>query len=108
MKNLTRKEELIMLTIFNLKEKAYLISIVDRLSEVTGKKVSLTSVHLPLTRLEKRGMILGGLGEATAVRGGRRKKIYKITQAGFEVLDEHKKISDLIWSNYIEYSTHKD
>lgn len=108
MKNLTRKEELIMLTIFNLKEKAYLISIVDSLSEVTGKKVSLTSVHLPLSRLEKRGMILGKLGEATAVRGGRRKKIYKITQAGFEVLDEHKKISDLIWSNYIEYSTRKD
>jgi PadR family transcriptional regulator PadR len=108
MKTLTRKEELIMLTIFNLKERAYLISIVDRLSELIGKKVSLTSVHLPLSRLEKRGMILGRLGEATAVRGGRRKKIYRITQAGFEVLDEHKKISDLIWSHYNEYSIHKD
>jgi len=107
MKNLTRKEELIMLAILNLKEEAYLIAIKDRLSEVTGKKVSLTSVHLPLTRLEKKGMILGKFGEATAVRGGRRKKIYRITEAGFEVLDEHKRISDLLWKNYREYSTLK-
>jgi PadR family transcriptional regulator PadR len=105
MKSLTRKEELIMLTIFDLKEEAYLIAITDRLSEVTGKKISLTSVHLPLSRLEKNGMIHGKLGEATAVRGGRRKKIYQITQAGFEMLDEHKRISDLLWKNYMKFPT---
>ena len=108
MKSLTRKEELIMLTILNLEEKAYLIAIMDRLVEVTGKIVSLTSVHMPLTRLEKNGMIVGKLGKATAVRGGRRKKIYKITQKGFEILDEHKRVSDILWKNYAGYSTHKN
>jgi PadR family transcriptional regulator PadR len=100
MKNLTRKEELIMLAILNLKKEAYLISIADHLSKITGMKMSLTSVHLPLNRLEKNGMISGKLGEATAVRGGRRKKIYDITRAGFAMLDEHKRISDLLWKNY--------
>jgi len=100
MKSLTRKEELIMLSILNLKEEAYLIAIVDHLSKITGKNISLTSVHLPLSRLEKNGTISGEFGEATAVRGGRRKKIYKITRAGFEMLDEHKRISDLLWEKY--------
>lgn len=108
MKNLTRKEELIMLAILNLQKEAYLISIVDHLSKITGAKMSLTSVHLPLNRLEKNGLISGELGEATAVRGGRRKKIYEITLAGFEMLDEHKRISDLIWKNYARSLTPRD
>jgi len=71
MKNLTRKEELIMLSILHLKENAYLVAIVDHLSQTTEKKVSLTSIHLPLNRLEKSGIIESEFGEATPVRGGR-------------------------------------
>jgi PadR family transcriptional regulator PadR len=100
MKTITRKEELIMLSILNLREDAYLIAIHDHLSRITGKKVSLTSVHLPLSRMEKNGLVEGELGEATAVRGGRRKKIYRITKLGFEALEEYKKISDVLWANY--------
>ena len=108
MKSLTRKEELIMLSILHLKRNAYLVAIVDHLSQTTGKKVSLTSVHLPLNRLEKKGLIQSAFGEATAVRGGRRKKIYTITKPGFEALEEHKRISDLLWENYLKYSSPKD
>ncbi len=100
MKNsLTRKEELILLSILNLKENAYLVAIQDHLSEITGKKILLTSVHLPLSRLEKLGLIESEFGEATAVRGGRRKKIYKIAPKGFKELTEYKRISDVLWSN---------
>jgi PadR family transcriptional regulator PadR len=108
MKSLTRKEEIIMLSILHLKENAYLVAIADHLSQTTEKKVSLTSVHLPLNRLEKNGLIQSEFGEATAVRGGRRKKIYMITKLGFEALEEHKRISDLLWENYLKYSSPKD
>lgn len=108
MKNLTRKEEFILLSILNLKENAYLVSIVDYLSEITGKKVSLTSVHLPLVRLEKNEIIESNFGEATAVRGGRRKKIYKITELGFELLNEYKKISDVLWEKHIKLFSSKE
>jgi DNA-binding PadR family transcriptional regulator len=96
-KSLTRKEELIMLSILNLKENAYLVAIQDHLSEVTDKKILLTSVHLPLSRLEKLGFIESEFGEATAVRGGRRKKIYRITPKGLKELNEYKRISDELW-----------
>jgi DNA-binding PadR family transcriptional regulator len=108
MKSLTRKEEIILLSILNLEKDAYLIAIVDHLSKITCKKVSLTSVHLPLGRLEKAGLIESEFGESTAVRGGRRKKIYKITRVGIEMLDEHKRISDLLWENYMRSSTPKE
>jgi DNA-binding PadR family transcriptional regulator len=107
-KNLTRKEELIMLSILHLKKDAYLISIADHLTEVIGKKVSLTSVHVPLSRLVKRGLIDAEFGEATAIRGGRKKKIYTVTGLGFEVLDAYKKVSDTLWKNYLDASASKD
>jgi DNA-binding PadR family transcriptional regulator len=108
MKGLTRIEELTMLSILNLQKNAYLIAITDHLSKITGKKVSLTSVHLPLSRLEKKGLIESEFGEATAVRGGRRKKIYRVTKIGFKELTEHKRITDMLWSNYSMPSVKKD
>lgn len=108
MKGLTRIEELTMLSILNLQKNAYLIAITDHLSKITGKKVSLTSVHLPLSRLEKKGLIESEFGEATAVRGGRRKKIYRVTKIGFKELTEYKRITDMLWSNYSMTSVQKD
>ena len=108
MKGITRIEELTMLSILNLQRNAYLIAITHHLSKITGKKVSLTSVHLPLSRLEKRGLIESEFGEATAVRGGRRKKIYRITKLGFKELTEYKRITDMLWMNYSMLSDQKD
>ncbi len=104
MKGLTRMEEMILLAILNLQGEAYLVAITDYLSKVISKKVSLTSVHLPLSRLEKQGLIVSALGKATAVRGGRRKKIYTITKRGFEELREYRRISDKLWINYSKLS----
>lgn len=105
MKIITRKEELVMLSILNLRENAYLVAIKDYLSQITGKKISLTSAHLPLSRLETKGYIESRFGEATAIRGGRRKKIYYLTKLGFEALHEYKKISDELWENYLKAVT---
>ena len=105
MKSITRTEELILLSILQLGEDAYLVAIQDHLSGITKKKISLTSVHLPLSRLEKNGLVEGSLGEATAVRGGRRKKIYTITKFGFEALEEHRRISEALWWNYKKLAT---
>ena len=104
MKGLTRMEEMILLAILNLQGEAYLVAITDYLSKIISKKVSLTSVHLPLSRMEKQGLIESALGLATAVRGGRRKKIYKITKRGFEKLSEYRRISDALWINYSKLS----
>jgi DNA-binding PadR family transcriptional regulator len=104
MKVLTKKEELILLAILNLREDAYLIAIQNHLSVVIKKRILLTSVHVPLTRLEKRGLIQSEFGEATSVRGGRRKKVYRLTPQGFKVLAECKRINDALWGIYNEFT----
>jgi DNA-binding PadR family transcriptional regulator len=105
MKSITRIEEMIMLAILNLREDAYLVSIQAYLSEIFEKKVSLTSVHLPLRRLEKINYLETKMGEATAVRGGRRKKIYYVTDTGYEALEEYRNISNKLWNNYLGIGT---
>jgi PadR family transcriptional regulator PadR len=102
MKSITRIEEMIMLAILNLDENAYLVSIRDYLSQIFEKNVSLTSVHLPLRRLEKINYLESKMGEATAVRGGRRKKIYKVTDMGYSALEEYRYISNKLWNTYLE------
>jgi DNA-binding PadR family transcriptional regulator len=105
MHKLTRKEEMIMMAILNLEEEAYLVAITYYLTKLTEKTVNLASTHLPLSRLEQAGLIVSEMGEATAVRGGRRKKIYRITEEGFAVLEEHKQITDRLWKRFSGRST---
>jgi len=94
MKGLTRKEELLLLTIRSLRRDAYLVAICGRLAEAVGERVTLPSIHVSLRRLEKSGLIDSELGEGTAVRGGRRKKIYSLTPAGLSALVEYKRVSE--------------
>ena len=102
MKPITRKEELLLLTILNLHEDAYLVSIQDYLAEITGKKVSMSTIHLPLSKLENRGLITSELGAATAVRGGRRKRIYRVTEKGLKALHDYREISNSLWMDYLK------
>ena len=103
-RGLTRNEEIILLSILNLQEDAYLVAIVDHISRVTGKKASVATIYFPLNRLEEQGLIASRFGESTAVRGGRRKKIYSITHRGFERLEEYRRVSDLLWQDYVKHT----
>lgn len=105
MKSITRIEEIIMLSILNLDDNAYLVSILEYVTKTLEKNVSLTSVHLPLSRLEKIGYLESSFGDATPVRGGRRKKIYSISKKGLQALEEYRNISNKLWDNYLKTET---
>jgi PadR family transcriptional regulator PadR len=100
MTGLTRNEEMLLMAVLNLRKDAYLVAIADYLTDILGKNIGITTIHLPLHRLEKRGLIASEMGEATAVRGGRSKRIYSLTRPGFEALERHKRVTDLIWDRF--------
>ena len=100
MEYLSQREEQILLAIGYLREDAYLVAIRKHLSKVTGKELSIGAVHIPLRRIEKQGLIAASFGESTAVRGGRRKKIYRLTSSGLAALKENKRVNDLLWTNF--------
>jgi PadR family transcriptional regulator PadR len=105
MEYLSQREEQILLAIGYLREEAYLVAIRKHLSKVTGKELSIGAVHIPLRRIEKQGLIAASFGESTAVRGGRRKKIYRLTSSGLAALKENKRVNDLLWTNFQKVST---
>ena len=104
---LSRREEQVLLAIWNLKDDAYLISVMQHLSKLTKTDWSLSAVQKPLIQLERKGYISTHMGESTSRRGGRRKKMCVITEEGIESLKKLKKEQDILWKNFlkIEYNT---
>ncbi len=98
---LSRSEEQVLLSIWNLRDDAYLLSVKKHLTKKTGREWSLSSVQKPLLQLERKGYIDTFMGEATPVRGGRRKKLCRITRAGMESLKSLKKEQDVMWQEFI-------
>jgi PadR family transcriptional regulator, regulatory protein PadR len=96
--NLGEFEELVLLTIAALVNEAYSVAICDELEKHTGRSAKLGVVHAVLNRLEDKGLVKSKLGEATNVRGGKRKRYYAITNGGKAALVKAKEVRDQLWS----------
>ena len=97
MKYLTRKEELILLTVFRLGESASLVNIREQLTRTTGRAWSVGNVYVPLDRLSRLGFLETRIGQPTARRGGKAIKFYLLTRQGKDSLAELKKVHDALW-----------
>lgn len=97
MKLLTRQEELILLAILRLGDKAYCVPIFDQVEEVTGRQSTLGSIYITLHRLEKRGCIESQFGTPTPERGGKSKRFYKVTASGIKALQTIKNVEEAMW-----------
>ena len=91
-------EEVVLLWVTIQNEEAYGQSIAKAIAEEMGRSVTLSSVHTALYRLEEKGLVESQMGEASAVRGGRRKRIFTITNAGKEALLAAKQMRAKLWS----------
>jgi len=81
-------EEIVMLTVGILYKKAYGVSIIVEIEERLNRKVSIGALQTALRRLEDKGYLSSELGEATSMRGGKRKRFYNLTTLGSRVLRE--------------------
>lgn len=91
-------EEVVLLSVAVHSPEAYSVVVAEELEQQTGRTVTTGAVHAALQRLENKGMVTSQMGEATAERGGRRKRIFKVTVAGSRVLHEVKEVRDNLWS----------
>jgi PadR family transcriptional regulator PadR len=90
-------EELVLLTIASLLNDAYSVRICELLTQYAQRTVKLGVVHAVLNRLETKGLVKSELGEATASRGGKRKRFYTLSTAGKVSLVRAKEIRDQLW-----------
>ena len=90
-------EEIVMLTVAVLFDEAYGIAIKEELENRLGRKVSIGAMRTALKRLEQKGYLDSSLGEATPVRGGKRKRFFKVTNSGREILLSVRDTRNNMW-----------
>lgn len=90
-------EEIVLLTVAVLYENAYGISIKEDIEGRLKRKVSVGAMRTALSRLEKKGFLESEFGEATAMRGGKRKRFYKVTPYGKKALEEVMETRSKLW-----------
>ncbi len=90
-------EELVLTMVGILQEEAYGNAIVTEMRNRVGRQVNLSAVHVTLYRLEDKGLVKSVMGGATNVRGGRRKRIYQVTNAGLATLRAMKESRVELW-----------
>ena len=94
---ISRIEELILISIWRLKDQAYGVAILEELSRTTGKKWLTGSIYASLARLLKQDLVIAVEGEPSPERGGRRKIYYEITGRGQKALGDLQRIHSTLW-----------
>ena len=90
-------EEVLMLTVAILFGNAYGITIKEDIEKRLNRKVSVGAMRTALSRLEQKKFLKSEFGEATAVRGGKRKRYFKVTPEGKEALDQVMETRKKLW-----------
>lgn len=90
-------EEVVLLSVAVLTPQAYSVAIAEALEQETGKTITTGAVHAALQRLENKGFVRSQMGEATAERGGRRKRLFIVTVAGSRMIHEVREVRNRLW-----------
>ncbi|MEY4931310.1 MAG: hypothetical protein RI909_2034 [Bacteroidota bacterium] len=90
-------EELVLTMVAVLQEDAYGNAIVNEIKTRLGRDSNLSAVHVTLYRLEDKGYVKSNMGGSTNTRGGRRKRIFTITNAGLALLRSMKEARIDLW-----------
>jgi PadR family transcriptional regulator, regulatory protein PadR len=75
-------ELLTLLAIAQLGDEAYGVTVLETLEAKTSRTVTLGAVYKTLARLESKGLVGTTIAPPTGERGGRRKKLYRLTVPG--------------------------
>ena len=92
------EESVLLIVAIMYHQKVYGFSVVLEYKKQTGKSISIQAVHTVLKRLEQKGYLTSSLGEATQKRGGKRKRVYKITHYGYQALAEIQASRTRLWN----------
>lgn len=91
-------EEVVLLATGILRENAYGVSIKNEIEKQTRRSINIGAVHTALHRLEDKGYLKSKFGEASLVRGGKRKRIFTLTAAGLKALQKTQTLRNNMWS----------
>ena len=99
---LTKLEEQILMTVWKFDGEGYGVNIFQYLEKINEKRVTMGVVYDTMERMRRKGYLETFMGKPTPVRGGMRKKFYKISDDGIEALAKSKATHDKIMAGFNE------
>ena len=95
-------EQMVLLSIMRLGDKAYGLAIKDELEAVAGRSPSSGGLYTTLDRMETKGLVESYAGEATLERGGRPRRYVRVTRDGQALLARSKETLMALWEGIEE------
>lgn len=87
-----------MLAVAGLGSEAYGVAVQQLLEKEMRREVAMGAVYAALERMERKGFLSSTLGDATAARGGKRKRLFAITALGQRTLRDVRRTREALWS----------
>lgn len=97
---LTKLEEIVLISIWNLGEDAYGVNIKKKVHELTGKEYFYNTLYTTFDRLIRKALIVKDFGQPTPVRGGKRKVFFHLTKEGKLALKDAFERQRRIWAGF--------
>ena len=90
-------EQMVMLAAVHLGDNVYGVPIADEIERRTGREVSPAAVYVTRRRLEQKGLLSSSMSAPTPERGGKARRLVKVTAAGLESLRTSRLVLDRMW-----------
>lgn len=97
-------EELVLLTVGSLFDKAYGVAVMDELRTSANRDMNISAIHAVLRRLEEKGLLNSRMGGSTNERGGRRKRLFTLTKSGKQAIDETIAVRNALYNKIPDMS----
>ena len=90
-------EQMLLLAVLRLGEGAYGVALMKELEAAVGRRVSRGSVYVTLDRMEEKGWVTSALSESREERGGRPRRVVKVTPEGVSQLKKSRQALLTLW-----------
>ena len=104
MKELTKIEEILLMSIWKLKDEAYGVKIRHHVSKITGKDFTYGNLYSALHQLTKKKYVVKSVGESAPERRGRRRIYDSLTSHGNLALKRAYEMKERLWAGVSKYA----
>ena len=99
MDELTKIEEILLISIWQLKADAYGYRIRKHISKIINKEFTYGNLYSALNQLGRKGYVKKSIGEAAENRRGKNKIYYNVTPEGLKALKSAIDMHEQLWDS---------
>lgn len=99
--SISSQEEIVLLSVGSLEPEAYAYGIKKEIHNQAGQSWSLGTIHTILYRLENKGLLKSEMGGSSEKRGGRSKRLYRLTAKGYRTIQETQETRQAMWNKLV-------